>query len=108
MPNDFEPVGLLTSNSQMIIGRKSLPTNDLKEFIAWLKANPDKATAGTAGVGSPQHVFGIMFQKATNTHFLFSHYRGGVLATQDLVAASVTLLAKATLFGLTSSGLSRK
>jgi len=90
--NDFEPVALLTNNSQMIIGRKSLPANDLKEFIAWLKANPDKATAGTAGVGSPQHVFGIMFQKATNTHFLFSHYRGGVLATQDLVAGQIDLV----------------
>jgi len=90
--NDFEPVALLTSNSQMIIGRKSLPANDLKEFIAWLKASPDKATAGTAGVGSPQHVFGIMFQKATDTRFLFSHYRGGVLATQDLVAGQIDLV----------------
>ncbi len=90
--NDFEPVALLTSNSQMLIGRKSLPANDLKEFIAWLKANPDKATAGTAGVGSPQHVFGIMFQKATDTRFLFSHYRGGVLATQDLVAGQIDLV----------------
>ena len=90
--NDFEPVALLTSNSQMIIGRKGPPANNLKEFIAWLKANSDKATAGTAGVGSPQHVFGIMFQKATNTHFLFSHYRGGVLATQDLVAGQIDLV----------------
>ena len=76
----------------MLIGRKSLPVNDLKEFIAWLKGNPNKATAGTAGVGSPQHVFGIMFQKATDTRFLFSHYRGGVLATQDLVAGQIDLV----------------
>ena len=89
--------------------RPKEPADERSERIHRLaKANPNKATAGTAGVGSPQHVFGIMFQKATNTHFLLSHYRGGVLATQDLVAASVTLLAKATLFGLTSSGLSRK
>jgi len=90
--NDFEPVALLTSNSQMIAGRKGLPANDLKEFIAWLKANPDKATAGTAGVGSPQHVFGVMFQKATGTRFQFSHYRGGVLATQDLMAGQIDLV----------------
>jgi tripartite-type tricarboxylate transporter receptor subunit TctC len=90
--NDFEPVALLTSNSQLIVGKKSLPADDLKGFITWLKANPDKATAGTAGIGSPQHVFGILFQHATGTRFQFSHYRGGILATQDLVAGQIELV----------------
>ena len=69
--NDFEPVALLTDNSQLIVGRKSLPANDLKELIAWLKANPDKATAGTAGVGSPQHVVRRLVPEATGTRFQF-------------------------------------
>jgi tripartite-type tricarboxylate transporter receptor subunit TctC len=63
--NDFEPIALLANNPQVIVAKKSMPANDLKGLIAWLKANPDKASAGTAGVGSPQHVLGIFFQSAT-------------------------------------------
>ena len=49
--NDFEPIALLANNPQVIVAKKSMPANDLKGLIAWLKANPDKATAGTGGVG---------------------------------------------------------
>ena len=90
--NDFEPVALLTSNSSLIVAKKTMPAHDLKSFIAWLKANPDKASAGTAGVGSPQHVFGILFQSATGTRFEFVHYRGGAPATQDLVAGQIDMM----------------
>jgi tripartite-type tricarboxylate transporter receptor subunit TctC len=48
---DLEPVALLPSNSLLIISKKAFPANDLKELIAWLKANPDKASAGTSGAG---------------------------------------------------------
>jgi tripartite-type tricarboxylate transporter receptor subunit TctC len=88
----FEPVALLTDGSQLIVINKSIPANDLKGFIAWLKANPDKASEGTAGVGSPQHIFGIQFQNATGTRFQFVHYRGGAPATQDLVAGNIDLV----------------
>ena len=84
--NDFEPVALVTDSSQLVVGRKNLPPNDLRELIAWLKANPDKANAGTSGVGSPHHIFGVLFQNATGTRFQFVHYRGGAPAAQDLVA----------------------
>lgn len=84
--NDFEPVALLTDSSQLVVGRKGLPANTLRELIDWLKANPDQATAGTAGVGSPHHIFGVLFQKATGTRFRFIHYRGAAPATRDLVA----------------------
>ena len=90
--NDFEPVALLTNNSQLIVGKKTLPANDLKGLVAWLKANPDQALAGTAGVGSPQHVFGILFRNATNTRVNFVHYRGGAPAMQDLVAGQIDLI----------------
>ena len=69
-----------------------MPPCDLKELIAWLKANPDQALAGTAGVGSPQHVFGVQLQNATGTRFGFVHYRGGAQATQDLVAGQIDLV----------------
>jgi tripartite-type tricarboxylate transporter receptor subunit TctC len=90
--NDFEPVALLTNNSQLIVGKKTLPMNDLKDLVAWLKANPDQALAGTAGVGSPQHIFGILFQNATGTRYRFVHYRGGAPAMQDLVAGQIDLI----------------
>jgi tripartite-type tricarboxylate transporter receptor subunit TctC len=90
--NDFEPVALLTNNSQLIVGKKTLPANDLKDLVAWLKANPDQALAGTAGVGSPQHIIGILFQNATGTRFRFVHYRGGAPAMQDLVAGQIDLI----------------
>jgi len=89
---DFEPVALLTNGSQLIVVKKANPASDLKGFIAWLKANPDKASAGTAGVGSPQHIFGIQLQNATGTRFQFIHYRGGAPATQDLVAGNIDLV----------------
>ena len=50
--NDFEPVALLVDQPQLIVAKKTMPANDLKELIAWLKANPDKASQGTSGVGS--------------------------------------------------------
>jgi tripartite-type tricarboxylate transporter receptor subunit TctC len=91
---DFEPIALITDGPMVIVGKKTLPANDLIELIAWLKANPEKATAGTAGVGSPQHVFAILFQNVTGTRFRFAHYRGGAPATQDLV--SVELVERST------------
>jgi tripartite-type tricarboxylate transporter receptor subunit TctC len=90
--NDFEPAALLTNNPQVIAAKKSMPANDLKGLIAWLKANPDKGSAGTAGVASPQHVVGVFFQSATGTRFQFVHYRGGGPATQDLVAGQIDLI----------------
>jgi tripartite-type tricarboxylate transporter receptor subunit TctC len=74
---DFEPVALMPSNPYVMVARADFPAKDLKEFIAWLKANPDKATQGTAGPGSGQHVSGVYFQSATNTRFQFVPYRAG-------------------------------
>jgi tripartite-type tricarboxylate transporter receptor subunit TctC len=90
--NDFEPVALLANNPQVIVAKRSMLANDLKGLIAWLKLNPDKASAGTAGVASPQHVLGVFFQSATGTRFQFVHYRGGGPATQDLVAGQIDLI----------------
>ncbi len=90
--NDFEPIGLLTNNSQLIVAANAIPATDLESFIAWLKANPDKAWAGTAGVGSAQHVFGIFFQNITNTRFGFVDYRDGAQAMRDLVAGRIDMM----------------
>jgi tripartite-type tricarboxylate transporter receptor subunit TctC len=89
---DFEPIALLASNPQMIVSRISLPANGLHDLIAWLKANPNRATAGTAGPGSVSHVAGVLFQKATDTRFEFAPYRGVNLAQQDLIGGQIDLL----------------
>ena len=73
---DFAPVALIVTGPMLIVSRKDLPANDMNGLIAWLKANPDKATAGTGGVGAPGHISGIFFQKLTDTRFQFVPYRG--------------------------------
>jgi len=89
---DFEPIGLLTTQPHLIVAKKAMPADDLKDLIAWLKANPDKASAGTNGVGTPQHVAAIFFQSKTGTRFGFVPYRGGAPALQDLMAGQIDLI----------------
>ena len=89
---DFEPVALLASQPYLISAKKTLPPNDLNGLIAWLKANPDKALAGTAGVGAELHIMGVFFQHETNTRFQFVPYRGAFQAIQDLVAGQIDLM----------------
>jgi len=89
---DFQPLSLVSTESTVIVARKSIPPNNLKEFIAWLKANPDKGSAGTSGPGSVGHVVGVFFQKETGTQFQFVPYRGVALAMQDMVAGQIDFM----------------
>jgi tripartite-type tricarboxylate transporter receptor subunit TctC len=88
---DFEPIALLAQAPQMVVAKKAIPADDLKGFIAWLKANSGKTTAGTAGIGSPPHIGGVLFQNMTGTPLQFVHYRGVSLSTQDLVAGQIDM-----------------
>jgi tripartite-type tricarboxylate transporter receptor subunit TctC len=90
--NDFEPISLVATVSFMIVAKKSMPADDLKGLVTWLKANADKATAGTAGIGSPQHISGVLFQSVTGSQFQHVPYRSGSLAMQDLVAGRIDLM----------------
>jgi tripartite-type tricarboxylate transporter receptor subunit TctC len=89
---DFEPVSLLAATPQLIVSKKTMPANNLKELIAWLKANPDKASQGTSGVGGYSHLAGVLFQKQTGTRFQFVFYRGGAQTMQDLVTGQIDLM----------------
>ena len=64
---------------------------DLRELIAWPKANPDKASLGTAGPGSPSHLGGMLFQNVTGTRFQFVPYRGTAPVIPDLVAGQIDM-----------------
>jgi len=89
MVKDFEPVMLLPSAPMVLIARKTIPANNLGEFIAWLKANPDKATMGTAGVGSPPHMLALLFRQQTDTRFGMIPYRGAGPAMQDVIGGQI-------------------
>ena len=67
--NDFEPVALLSTAPSVLVARKTMPANDLKGLIAWLKANPDKATQGHGGPGSVAHITGLFLQREAGTRF---------------------------------------
>jgi tripartite-type tricarboxylate transporter receptor subunit TctC len=86
---DFEPIGLLAESPMLLIVKKVMPANNVGEFIAWLKANPDKSSIGTAGAGSPPHLLGLLLQTQTGTQFDLVHYRGGGLAMLDIVAGHI-------------------
>ena len=90
--NDFAPIGMLAVNPAIIVSKKDIPADDLKGLIAWLKANPDKASQGTSGVGSAGHVAGVFFQSMTGTRFQFVPYRGLAPAMQDLVAGQIDMM----------------
>jgi tripartite-type tricarboxylate transporter receptor subunit TctC len=89
---DFQPIALLSNNPGLIVGRKDLPANNLKELIAWLKANPEKATQGTPGVGGFGHIGGVFFQKVTGTNYQFVPYRGAAPMIAALLAGQVDMV----------------
>lgn len=89
---DFEPIALIANTPQLIIARKDFPAKDVKELVAWLKANPDKATAATVGVAGGAQVSAMYFQKETGTTFRFVPYRGGGPAITDMMAGQVDLM----------------
>src|SRR3954463_15352470 len=88
---DFEPIALISSTPWLIAAKKDLPANDLKGLIAWLKANPDKASLGTAGVGSPSHIGAVLLQNITGTRFHWVPYRGTAPVIPDLVSGQIDM-----------------
>ena len=89
---DLEPIAQLSASSLMIVGKTGVPANNIKELIAWLKANPGKATAASVGAGSGAHICGLYFMEKTGTDFLFAQYRGGAPAMQDLVGNQIDIM----------------
>ncbi len=88
---DFAPVALLTNQPLVIATRAGVPANDLAELIAWLKAAPQPAAAGTAGAGGVTHLAEILFQSITGTRLQLVPYRGSPPALQDLAGGRIDL-----------------
>jgi tripartite-type tricarboxylate transporter receptor subunit TctC len=87
--NDFAPISPLVTLSSVLYARKTLPAKDLKELIAWLKANPNKASAGVTAANF--RLLAAFFQKETGTQFALVPYRGNAPAVQDLAASQIDL-----------------
>ena len=86
----FEPVSMLTIQPMVIVAKKTMQADTLHDLIAWLRANPDKASQGTAGAGSTSHLAGIFFQMETGTRYQFVPYRN--TGMQDLMAGLIDLM----------------
>jgi len=86
---DFEPVALLSDIASLVVTRRNFPADDLQGLVAWLKANPGKATEGHVGIGSIGHLGGILLQQMTGTQFQQVPYRGSAPVMQDLIAGQI-------------------
>jgi tripartite-type tricarboxylate transporter receptor subunit TctC len=88
--NDFTPISAVTRTALILFARKSTTANDLKDLIGWLRANPNKASAGIGSVNL--RVLTVFFQKETRTQLTLVPYRGVAPAIQDLVAQQIDLV----------------
>jgi tripartite-type tricarboxylate transporter receptor subunit TctC len=88
---DLAPIARLSISTLIMFGKNDLPAKDIRELIAWMKANPGKASVATIGPGSGAHVCGIYFQDKTGTNVQYVPYRGGAPVMQDLIAGQIDL-----------------
>jgi tripartite-type tricarboxylate transporter receptor subunit TctC len=89
---DLEPVAMIATNPQIVISKSAVPAKNLKELVAWVKANQERVSIATGGAGTPSHVSAVYFQKVTGTpQPQIIHYRGAAPAMQDLIAGHVDL-----------------
>ena len=86
LQTDLDPVAMIASNPQLIISRLAIPAANLKELVAWTKANKDKVLMGTGGIGGASHMVGVYFGNQIGVKFQFVPYRGGAPALAGLLA----------------------
>ena len=86
---DFAPVGLIAEVPLVLVARKNLPANNLKEFIAYAKANQANMQFGSAGTGSADHLACVLFDATVGIDVTHVPYRGGQPAMQDLIAGRI-------------------
>ena len=90
LQKDFDPIGLISVNPQLMVAKKNLQANRLNELVAWMKANPGEAKFVNQNAAA--HVTGILMEKATGTKVTYIPYRGAGPAMTDLISGQVDLL----------------
>jgi tripartite-type tricarboxylate transporter receptor subunit TctC len=88
-PQEFVPLTVVGAVPNVVIVRKELPVNSLKELIDYVKANPGKVSFGTQGNGATPHLTAMMFQGMTDTRMVHVPYRGETLVLNDMVGGHV-------------------
>ena len=94
--NDFESIGLINEVPMTLVAKKDFPAKDLKELIAYVKANKDKINLANAGVGAASHLCGMLFMTAINTDLTTVPYNGTAPAMNDLLGGQVDLMCDQT------------
>ena len=94
--NDFEPVGLITDVPMTFIARSNFPAKDMKELLAYVKANKTKVTYANAGIGSASHLCGMLFMTAISTELTTVPYKGTGPAMNDLLGGQVDFMCDQT------------
>ncbi len=89
--NDLAPVAKLPVSTLMIVGKNDLPAKDIRELIAWMKANPGKASIANVGNGSGAHVCSVYFNEKVGVTGTFVPYKGGAPVMQDLVGNQIDM-----------------
>jgi tripartite-type tricarboxylate transporter receptor subunit TctC len=93
---DFEPVGLINDGAMALVARPDFPAKDLKELIAYVKANKEKINLANAGIGSASHLCGMLFQSALSTDLTTVTYKGTAPAMNDLLGGQVDFMCDQT------------
>jgi tripartite-type tricarboxylate transporter receptor subunit TctC len=93
---DLEPIGLVTDVPMTFIARKDFPPKDMKELIAYVKANKDKVTYANAGVGAASHLCGMLLMTAIQTDLTTVPYKGTGPAMTDLIGGQVDFMCDQT------------
>src|SRR6185503_5567529 len=88
----FEPVGLVNNAPMVLAGRKSIPGQGPKDFVAWIKAQGDKANFAHGGVGTNSHLCAVMMGNVLGFKPTIAAYRGSAPAIADLLAGQIDLL----------------
>ncbi|MBA2690862.1 MAG: tripartite tricarboxylate transporter substrate binding protein BugD [Burkholderiales bacterium] len=94
--NDFEPIGLVTDVPMTLVAKTNFPAKDLKELIAYVKANKDKVTYGNAGLGAASHLCGMLLMTALKTEMTTVPYKGTGPAMNDLLGGQIDLMCDQT------------
>src|SRR5919108_9342 len=93
---DFEPIGLVNEVPMTLVGKKDFPAKDLKELIAYVKANKDKVNYANAGLGAASHLCGMLFMSAIQTEVTTVPYSGTAPAMNDLLGGQVDFMCDQT------------
>jgi tripartite-type tricarboxylate transporter receptor subunit TctC len=88
-PQEFVPITVVGSVPNVVIVRKELPVNSLKELIDYVRTNRGKVTFGSQGNGATPHLTAMMFQGMTDTHMVHVPYRGETLVLNDMIGGHV-------------------